>query len=317
MTTDKKLIDVSLRLNWEPQTENGGFFIALWNGYYEDEGLRVSLDLPDPTASVALQISNGTNEFGLAEPVNVVLARAKGLPVVAISQIQHDAYLRYIAKKSSGIQKLEDIKGKKVSLFLGGGEYEFLAMINSVGLSPSDLDISQQSLDSMDPFFKDQIQVASVTLFNELQQVFEAGYKKEDLLIFSGKEYNVGLVAKGIITSEKMIREKPEIVQGFLNASIRGLQYAYNNPETTSRMFVEHYSNLNYEKMLQMMVGFNGLNTSGRVKEAGLGYLDGEYFDTAKRVMKVCQELASEVISSDCYNESFWENVPLPYKFIE
>jgi NitT/TauT family transport system substrate-binding protein len=317
MPTKKTNKFVSLRLNWTPQTENAGFFVALWNGYYEQEGLDVSLELPTSGVNVTEQISSGENDFGLAEPVNIVLARSKGLPVVEVSQIQHDAYLRYVAKKSNGISSIEDLRGKKASLFFGGGEYEFIAMLHTVGLSREDVNLVPQVLHSMEPFYTDQVELASVTLFNELQQVYAAGYTDEDLTIWSGKDFGVGLVAKGVFTSEKLIAESPQVVQAFVNGSIRGWQYAYKHPEQTCRMFVERYPNLGYEQMLLMLNGFNGLAVYGNGQKYGLGYIDPQYFQTAKEVVDVVGLLESDVSIEACYDTAFWESIPVSFRSIE
>lgn len=307
-------IDVSLRLNWEPQTENAGFFIACWCGFYEELGLRVKLELPDPDRQVAELVSSGINDFGLAEPVNVVLARSNGYPIVSIMQIQHDAYLRYIAKKTKGIERLEDVKGKTVSLWLGGGEFEFIGMLNSVGLTTNDVTIVAQPGGTMAPFFEEEVDVASATLFNELQVVYENGYSDAELTTFYGKDFGVGLVAKGLFTTEKMIEERPDIVQAFVTASIRGWQYAYYHPQKTAQLFVENYPYLDYDKMLTMMNGFNQLNTTGLGKEMGLGYIDRQYFVTAMEVMSRAGLLKNSISIDECFNLTFWENTADDYK---
>lgn len=310
---DEELFDVSLRLNWQPQTEHAGFYMALWKGYYEELGLNVTIEPVGSELQAVPQVASGGDDFGLTEPHNVIISRSKDVPVVAIMQVQHDAYLRYVAKKANGIETLEDAKGKIASLWFGGGEYEFLAMLNSVGLSDQDVELIAQRA-GLAPFFEDEVDITSVTLYNELQQIYAEGYTDEDLTIFAGKDFGVGLVADGLITTEKMIEEHPDVVQAFVTASIRGWQYAYYNPEETAQMFVDEFADLDYDKMLVMMNIINELNTVGKGKEMGLGYMDHEYFETGKDVMELNELLESDVDLDQCYDLTFWENTPEEYK---
>jgi len=308
-----ELVDVSLRLNWQPQTEHAGFFVAMWNGYYEELGLNVTIEPAGPELQAVPQVAAGSDDFGLTEPHNVIIGRSKGIPLVEVMQVQHDAYLRYVAKKANGIEKLEDVEGKIASLWFGGGEYEFLAMLNSVGLSDQEVEVIAQRA-GMAPFFEDEVDVASVTLFNELQQVYAEGYTDDDITIFSGKDFGVGLVADGLFTTEKLIEEQPEVVQAFVTGSIRGWQYAYENPEETAQMFVDNFPDLDYDKMLVMMNVINDLNTVGKGGEMGFGYMDKSYFETGKEVMELNDLLEGDVVLEDCYDLTFWENTPDEYK---
>lgn len=307
---------VSLRLNWTPQTEHAGFYVALWKGYYEETGLKVEIHAATKDKQSVPQVSQGLDHFGLADPHNLILSRAVDMPIKTISQLQHDSYLRYIAKKNQSIKKLEDLRGKKVSLWFGGGEIEFFAMLDSVGLKPSDLQIVEQQGDDMSHFFNDLVDVSSVTLSNELQIVFENGYREEDLIIFKGRDFGTELVGKGIITSEKMLEKYPDCVLSFVSASIRGWLYAYNNPEETAKLFNQFFPHLDYKKMLLMMEVFNQLNSVGKAKNFGIGYIDLNLFEKAKESMNRIGLLEKDIDVNDCVSTIFWEATKSEYKTI-
>jgi NitT/TauT family transport system substrate-binding protein len=311
----KTLTPTSIRLNWQPQTEHAGLFIALWKGFYKDQCLDVTINPGGPEISTSTMVASGEDDFGIAEPHVDVIAQSKNIPFVEIMQFQHDAYLRYIAKKASGITKLTDIKGKTVSLWLGGGEYEFLAMMASQGISEKDVNLIAQKA-GMAPFLTGDVDVAEVTLFNELRQVYESGVKEEDLTIFSGSEYGVGLVADGLFTRQDVIDKNPGLVQAVVDATIRGWQWAYENPEETAKMFVEKYPELDYDGQLYMLNVINELNVKGKGTEKGLGYIDPQYFITAQKVMDQNKLLEGPVTLENCYNQEFWNNAPAEYKTV-
>jgi len=313
----KELTKVTLRLNYLPQTEYAGSFIALWNGYYEEEGLDVEIRGAGQELNSISAVASGGDTFGISEPHTVIISRAQGVPMKHIFQGDTDAYLRYVVKKSSGITKIEDLRGKTVSLWLGGAEWEMLCMLRKAGIDPEkDVNIVAQRV-GLVPFYENQVDLAQVTTFNELQQIYKAGYSPDDIIVFRAADYGCGLVGNGIMTLEDTVKNQPDVVQGFVNATARGWKWAFEHPKETVEMFIKEYPELDYGGQLLMLEEERKLYLGRNAGTLGVGYLDPDYLTEAQAVILDNKLIDSPVDLSEIYASEFWENIPDEYKIVK
>ncbi len=315
--TPKELTKVTLRLNYLPQTEYAGSFIALWNGYYEEEGLDVEIRPAGQELNSISAVASGGDTFGVSEPHTVIIARAQGVPMKHIFQGDTDAYLRYVVKKSSGITKIEDLRGKTVSLWLGGAEWEMLCMLRKAGLDPEkDVNIVAQRV-GLVPFYENQVDLAQVTTFNELQQIYKAGFSPDDIIVFRAADYGCGLVGNGIMALEDTVKNQPDVVQGFVNATARGWKWAFENPTATVEMFIKEYPELDYSGQLLMLEEERKLYLGRNAGTMGIGYLDPDYLKEAQAVILDNKLIDTPVDLTEIYASEFWENIPAEYKIVK
>src|SRR5439155_228206 len=139
---------VAVRLKWLHQAQFAGFYCAKELGFYRQKGLDVALEpggAPDPTSplpSPAIQmVSSGSEDFGVAGADQILLARDKGIPLVAVAVIYRKSPVCYFALKRSGITRPQDFVGKRVAVRLGGNEevtYRAMMMKASVELLKPD-----------------------------------------------------------------------------------------------------------------------------------------------------------------------------------
>src|SRR5262245_27470353 len=86
-----KAEEVNLRLQWTPYSQFAGFILALQNGYYKDEGVDVKLLAGGPDLKPHVTVANGTDQFGVGVPNQVITARANGVPLVVVAQFFQDS----------------------------------------------------------------------------------------------------------------------------------------------------------------------------------------------------------------------------------
>ncbi len=108
---------VTLQLQWVTQAQFAGYYVARDKGWYEEEGLDVTIKAGGPTVVTFDEVASGTAEFGTALLSEVAAAVDRGQPVISIAQIQQMNGLLLIAKKSSGIKRPADLIGKRIGLW--------------------------------------------------------------------------------------------------------------------------------------------------------------------------------------------------------
>jgi NitT/TauT family transport system substrate-binding protein len=224
-TADK----IKLQIKWVPQAQFAGYFVALEKGYYADENLDVTIVPGGPDIIPEQQVTNGQADFGVDWVASFLAFRDKGLPIVDIAQVFQSSGLMLISKKSANISSAQDLKGRSVGVWYGGNEFEFLALMDKLHYDPDkDLNVIKQGF-TMDPFLAGQMQAASAMTYNEYQIVLESGVSPSDLNVIRYNDEGVGMLEDNLFATEDMVANKPDLVQRFVRASLKGWQSAIDD----------------------------------------------------------------------------------------
>lgn len=214
---------VNLKLKWLHQAQFAGNYVAVDKGFYQEEGLAVNLipfSFEDPTIT---SVSEGRDTFGITGADELVLARAKGIPIKAIAVIYKINPVAAYALKSSGITKPQDFVGKKVGLEKGANvEYLYAAMMGKLGISRTKIKEMAIGYDAKE-LLAGKTDVSTGYIINEPQQVIEAGKEVNTILM---ADYGVNMYADVVFATEDTIQNKPDLVSRFLRATLKGWQYA-------------------------------------------------------------------------------------------
>ena len=229
-TTNNGLIPIRLQADWYPQPEQGGYFAAVAEGFYQAEGLDVTI-LPLGQYTSALQVvSSGGADFGLGASDQILEAVSNGLPLVAIgATMQHDPQAVMI-HKDSPIQTFSDLEGHTVAAQPGATWFRYIVgkyHLKNVRETPATHSIANFLAD---PNYIQQIFVTSEPYF-----VSKAGGTFRTMLI-SGAGYDPYRV---FFTRRDYIEQHPEIVSKFVRATIKGWQEYLRNPGPANAMILK------------------------------------------------------------------------------
>ena len=227
-TASATLAKVTLAMPYIPNVQFAHFYTAVAKGYYKAEGLDVSFDYKYETDSIK-RVAQGTAQFGLAGGDSVLLARAQGLPVVTVATNSQRFATVFFSKAALDITKPEDLKGKSVGIpgRFGAAYIGLQALLYATKIAERDLNIQEIGFAQVAALSQDKVQVASGYGNNEPLQLEAQGVKVN--MIHVSDFYP--LASDGIITSEQMIAEKPELVRGLVRATLKGMQDVIANPD--------------------------------------------------------------------------------------
>lgn len=233
------LTKVRLPVGYIPNIQFAPLYVAVEKGYYRDAGLEVEIDYSFETDGTQLV---GANElqFAVVSGEQVLLARAQGLPVVYVMAWYQDYPVAIVAKKAEGIQKPEDLKGKRIGLpGLYGANYIGLrALLSSAGLQESDVILDSIGFNQVEALAADQDQAVVGYVANEPIQLRAQGY---DISVIPVADH-VQLAANGLLTNETTIQNNPDLVRSMVQATLRGIQDTVENPDEAyeiSKKYVE------------------------------------------------------------------------------
>lgn len=244
------LIPVKVRLKWLHQAQFSGFYTAKEKGFYRDAGLDVILNPGGVDFPAVQMVAGGAEEFGVTGADQVLLAREKGVPIVALAVIYRKSPMVLFSLGESSIAKPQDFVGKRVGVKLGGNEeLTYRALMRKAGIDTARVVEVPVKYD-MAPLFARQVDVWPGYAINEPIVAEERGHKVN---IVWPSDYGVRLYADTIFASEKTVAERPEVVKKFIEATLRGWEYALGHPEEAVEYTLRYGEKLDRDHELRMM----------------------------------------------------------------
>nr|WP_111300961.1 ABC transporter substrate-binding protein [Paracoccus saliphilus] len=238
--------DLTLQLKWVTQAQFAGYYVAQDKGFYEEEGLNVTI-LPGGPDIAPTQVLAGGGADVIVEWMPAALAaREKGLPLVNIAQPFKASGMMLTCLKESGIEDPKtDFAGKTLGVWFAGNEYPFLSWMNTLGLSteggPEGVTVLKQGF-NVDPLLQKQAACISTMTYNEYGQVLDAGLSEDDLVTFKYEDQGVATLEDGLYVLESTLQEegKVDALARFVRASMKGWDYAAQNPEEAAEIVLEN-----------------------------------------------------------------------------
>jgi NitT/TauT family transport system substrate-binding protein len=233
-----------LQLKWVPQAQFAGYFVAEAKGFYDEANLDVTILPGGPNIAPEQVIAGGGADVIVDWMGGALAAREKGVPLVNIAQPFKRSGLMLICPTEEAITSAADFKGKTIGVWFFGNEYPFFAWMNKEGLSTEGgadgVTVLQQSFD-IAPMTQGQADCIHVMTYNEFGQALDAGYSAENLTIFNYTELGNDLLEDGLYVMEDTLADpaKVDAYTRFVQASMKGWQYALEHPEEAAQIVVD------------------------------------------------------------------------------
>ncbi len=295
-TSSDGLTDVTLMLNWTPNAQHAGIYVALANGWYEEAG--INLEVVEPAAAGADQVvGTGGAEFGISQAESLLPARAAGVPVVSIATILPYNDSSFMSLASAGIERPRDLQGKTYGGYGGSLETELLHTL--------------VACDGGDPDAVEMVEVGNIDYLAGMEQgrfdfvwVFE-GWDALRARDVEGKDINSIKFVDWLdcipdwytpifITSEDLIADDPELVRAFLAATTRGYEAAIADPAAATDALLAAAPELDPS----LVAASTQYHAPKFVGEGGWGMQDAEVWSAFAEFL-VTAGLLDEPIDSD------------------
>lgn len=269
---------VNLQLKYLHQFQFAGYYAALEKGYYRDAGLDVTITEGQTGNEPLDNVLSGKSQFGVGSS-SLLLSRQAGKPVVVLGVIfQHSPYV-LLAPQTGATQGIHDIIGKRV--MLAAQSEELVAYLKKEGISPSELTLVEHSFNP-DDLISGKVYGFSAYATNETDYLDQADFAYQ---AYTPRSAGIDFYGDNLFTSENEIKNHPERVKAFRQASLRGWQYAMSHPEEMSDLILRQYSKRNtrahllYEarqmtSLVQPVLVEMGYMNPGRWQHIGEVYAD-------------------------------------------
>ncbi|MEM7644531.1 MAG: ABC transporter substrate-binding protein, partial [Pseudomonadota bacterium] len=237
--------ELTLQLQWVTQAQFAGYYAALDQGFYEEEGLDVTIQPGGPDIAPPQVLAGGGADAMLNWMPSALSAREKGLPVVNIAQPFKSSGLMLTCWKDTGITGPQDFKGKTIGVWFFGNEFTLQSWMSQEGIptegGEDGVTVLKQGF-NVDPLLQRQADCISTMTYNEFGQVLDAGVSEDELVTFKYEDMGVATLEDGIYVLEENL-EDPAFVDKmtrFVRASMEGWKYAEANPDEAAEIVLEY-----------------------------------------------------------------------------
>jgi NitT/TauT family transport system substrate-binding protein len=295
-----ELTKVSLPMGYIPNIQFAPMYVGIEKGYFREAGIDLELDYKFETDGVAL-VGAGDLPFAVVSGEQVLLARAQGLPVTYIAAWYQQYPVSVVAKSELGVLIPQDLKGKKVGLpGLFGANYVGLrALLFEAQMSESDVTLDSIGFNQVELLATGGQDVIVGYTANEPIQLRARGIAVTEIRV---ADY-VHLASNGILASEKVIAENPDLARAFVGAFLKGLADTIANPDEAfalSEAYIPNFADLDADVQKQV------LETSiEQWRAERLGYSDPQAWENMQNVLLEMGLITEEMDLNKAFTNEF------------
>jgi NitT/TauT family transport system substrate-binding protein len=274
---------VTLRLDWVYGSEHAPIFLARDKGFFEKEGIDVTV-LPGQGSTVTVKlVGNGSEEFGYAAADQGMMAYAKGLPVVSTAVILQKNPVAVIFPKSSGIKQLTDLYGKTMGVLfqsVGEKQWRYVAKANKIDTTKIHEVALDRNIAAM--IEANKVDASLAFFFNDGLKVISDGTPMDWILL---SDMGLPIYSTALIVNEDLMKKNPDLVRRFTRAFVAGWKYSLDHEQEALDVFLKanptvdpKYSALKLPEVLK-------LTQSEEVQRNGVGYSTREKWESMQKAL--------------------------------
>jgi len=236
---------VTIQLKWVTQAQFAGYYVAQDKGYYQAEGLDVTIKPGGPDIGTPQVLAGGGADVIVDWMPSALASREKGVALVNIAQIFKKSGMMLTCRKDSGIKSPSDFRGKTLGVWFYGNEYPFLSWMSKLGIpttgGSNGVTVLKQGF-NVDPILQKQAECVSTMTYNEYWQIVDAGLSPSELVVYKYEDQGVSTLEDGLYVMENKLKNKAFVskMARFLKASIKGWNYAGDHPDEAADIVLEN-----------------------------------------------------------------------------
>src|SRR5512138_3368015 len=294
------LTKIRLPMGYVPNIQFAPWYVAIQKGYFRDAGIEIDFDYSFETDGVKL-VGAGELPFSIVSGDQVLIAREQGLPVEYVAAWYQQYPVSVVAKSQLGIVIPQDLKGKKIGLpgLFGATYVGLLAMLFEAKMSEKDVTLDSIGFNQVDLLASGQQNIVVGYTANEPIQLKARGIPVTEIRV---ADY-VQLASNGILASEKVIKENPDLVRAFVSAFLKGLADTIANPDEAFKMsetYIPNFADLDANVQTQVLA-----TSIEQWKAERLGYSDPQAWENMQAVLLEAGLIDQELDLSKAFTNEF------------
>jgi NitT/TauT family transport system substrate-binding protein len=295
---------VAFRLDWTANGAHAPFFLGLDKGFYEEEGIELSILEGRGSGQTVQLIASGSEDFGFADAGTMLKGVAEGAQVTMVFGIFQRSPMCIISLGESEIVIPPDLSGHSIALTPG----DSLSQIFPALLSANGVDADTVEIISTDPAGKitallmGRADAMGGYSTNDLATIRATG---QDVNVIMYADFGVNTLSNGIIVNNITLSERSDLVTRFLRATERSFEYAIEHPEKAVDSLLAKFPQLDrgvaLEQLLATFELFHTPNTLGH----SLGWQSSDDWNTTSLLLEEYAGVRGDVDVQQLYTNEF------------
>jgi NitT/TauT family transport system substrate-binding protein len=296
---------IEIAMGYIPNVQFAPYYVAQEKGFFAEEDLQVAFDYGMSTDIMTL-VAGGKVEFGISDGDQVIVARDRGIPV----KVVYTMYVKYpvgiVSFKEKGLASISSLRGKRVGTPgpYGSNYIGLQVLLHSAGMGLEDIDLEFIGYTQVESLLAGRVDAAVVFINNEPVVLRNMG--REVNLI---EAYRVTpMVSASIITGDRLIEKRPDLVRRFVRAVTRASEFTLSNPELVMPLLKKHVPTLTEKNMdINLKVLFASLDlwVDEDIERHGLGYTSREDWLQAIEVLHELGMISGKPSPEECFTNDF------------
>ena len=242
-TQEQPLKQATLMLNWVPYGEHAPFYYGFEKGYFADAGIDLTIQPGGGSGKTVQAVGSNQVTFGYADTPALIKGVNSGIPVKSIGVFLQTTPSAVEFFADQNIKSPADLKGKSVAVTPGDAVFQtFPAFLSANGMSVDDIEmvnvdasgkiaaLIEGKADTLIGFFHDQAPT-----------IASKSGKEVDVLRYA--DWGVNFLSTGLLANDELLKNDPELVRAFLQASIRSWEEAQKDPAGAVAAMIKHAEN--------------------------------------------------------------------------
>ena len=298
---------VRFSMDWVIGGQHAIFVAGVDQGYYAQVGIQPVIHRGFGGTDTVKKVSVGGADFVYADIGAMVIARSRGAEIKAIAAIDDKPQYVYFGFKDSGIRTPKDMEGRVLADSAGSVTRQLfpaLARANGVNESKVKWLIVKPSL-IFQSVLAGKADLAAAFAVNKASFETQARKLGKEIVGIYYGDWGVDIYTNGILTSDKMIAEKPDVVRRFLGAALKSMAWTVGHPDEALTILLKHHPTLGRKLARAHLEAMFESALSPSILKKGLGYIREKKMTRTRDILTKYMDLPKKVRVQDLYTLEF------------
>ena len=297
-----------VRLDFIVGGKHAPWFVARDKGFYSKRGLSVDLQAGKGSADTIRAISAGLADVGFADMATTIVARSRGIPVLAVAQLGY-VPVTIVWREETPIKGLKDLEGKSWAISPGQAQWYLMpafCKINNINFKAIKI---EETAPPLQPAALVAKRVDFITMFrasnDEVAQraATKRGIKLKRIYM---RDNGLNIYGSSLIVREELVKKRPDAIRAYVEATMEGLRYARDHQEEALQILVKHKPELKKDlARVQLKHAVEEVFILPESLKSGFGYMRSDLLEKTVRITNKYFTVGRKVSSGEVYTNQF------------
>ena len=302
---------VNVQLDWVVRGNHAMFFVGKEKGFFAKNDIDLAEIRKGSGSPDAMRLVGNENaDFGFGDLPTLAVARSQNVPVVAVAAVNQHSPLAIISlAKTIKLTQPTDLKGLTIGIHPAGSTYIFFkGFLAANGLTEKDMTLNSVSPPYESYLLLGRVQTVVGYVDAEVPELEAKAGGPGSLSIMMGADHGWKAYGSGLFTSEKMIKDKPDVVARFVKAYREAFDYVVAHPEEAAEITAKAapgYADKKDVLLAQINADIASTFTSPDTKEHGLGWMTKTQWEETLKTLTDQGVLKAALSADDVFTDKF------------